>query len=209
MDSIVHDILSHLEKRFGAHRVSVIPAKNEEDIDLIRLDLELRFPVTVVMTYRLSNYKMEVPENFKERSFNEIYFCLPSYWDWNALEDEKFSWPFKWIQKLAKHVVEKNTWYGPGHTFANGNPPESLSSSMKPNHLMLVDPILLEDYLQPIETPEKKVHFLGITPLFEREFDQKNSKGYHKFIRKYRNANGNELVDDFRESVLKKRFRLF
>ena len=203
------DILPHLEERFGAHRVQLIPAENGDEIDLIRLELEVRFPVTVIMTYGLSNFRMEVPEKWEGRNYNEIYFCLPSYWDWNALSDEAFSWPFTWIQKLAKHVVDKNTWYSPGHTFANGNPPQPLSSKMKPNHLILVDPILLEDYLQPIETPDKTIHFLGITPLYENEFDSKMHRGYYKFIRKYRGANGTELIDDFRQSILKKRFRFF
>ncbi len=203
------DILPHLENRFGEHRVSVIPAQETDEIDLIRLDLEVRFPVTVIMTYGLSNYAMEVPEKFAGRNFNEIYFCLPSYWDWKDLSNEKFAWPFEWLQKLSKHLIDKETWYGPGHTFANGNPPQALSSTMKQNHLLLVDPILLEDHLQPLETSEKSVHFLGVTPIFENEFDFKMAKGYYKFIRKYRGANATELVDDFRESILKKRFRFF
>ena len=203
------DIIPHLEERFGEHRVSVLPAQGADDIDLIRLDLEVRFPVTVVMTYGLSNYNMNVPEKWSGRNHNELYFCLPSYWDWNRLNDEKFAWPFTWLQKLVKHVVDNETWYGPGHTFENGNPPQHLSSTMHSDHLILVDPILLEDYLLPLETPEKTVHFLGVTPIFENEFDFKMAKGYHKFIRKYRGSNGTELIDDFRESVLKKRFRFF
>ena len=208
MEDLLVDIL---EKRFGEHRVAAFlpPQHGENTIDLLKIDLEVRFPVTVIMTNGLSAYNMPVPEKKAEHSNVELYFCLPSYWDLDDLSNPNFSWPFALLDRLSNHLLDKSTWYGVGHTFANGNPPQALSEKLKANHLLLTEPILLEEHLQPIVTPDKSIHFLAITPIFEQEFDYKNSKGYFKFMRKYRSKNHNELVDDFRQSCLKSRFRIF
>lgn len=197
-----------LSDRFGAHRVNSLEPKKKGDIELLKIDLELRSPVTVIMTNGLSNYEMPVPEKFSKRAFNELYFCLPSYWELDS-EEERFQWPLDWIKKLGKHLIDKKTWYGPGHTFSNGEPSKAFSSTMKSNHLILVDPIFLEEHLQPLALPDKTIHFLAIVPLFENEFDYKMSKGYFKFIRKFRVKNNDELLDDFRESNMKLKFRIF
>ena len=198
-----------LESQIGEHRVHSFSSGSEDYIDLLLLDIETKVPIKILITDGLSEYKMPVPEKHKGREFNEIYFALPSYWEIEEKENPLMRWPIDQIQKLAKHVVENETWYGPGHTFSHGNPPAPLSENMKQNHLVLTEPILLEDLFQPITLNEKTIHFLAIVPLFEDEFDRKMSSGYFKFIRKFRAKNGNEVLDDFRTSIYKNRWRIF
>ena len=50
-----------LIKRFGEHRVSEVKVE-EGEMPLLLLDLELKSPVTVLVTNGLSNIKMPVPE---------------------------------------------------------------------------------------------------------------------------------------------------
>lgn len=197
-----------LENKFGEHRVHDFPLKSEEHIELLEINLELRSPTTLLMTNGLSNYNMPVPEKFKDYKNIELYFCLPSYWEVHK-DDEKFNWPYTQIQKLATHLLDKQTWYGAGHTFSNGNPPEAFSETMKQNYLLLAAPIMLEEHLQPVIINNKEVHFLAIVPIYEDEFEYKMGKGYFKFIRKYRAKNNDELLDDFRLSVRKNKFRIF
>lgn len=196
-----------LGDRIGEHRVHELPDPSGENIDLLLLDIESKVPIRVLMTDGLSNYKMPVPEKFDDRSFNEIYFALPSYWDLEDTENPQMNWPIQKLRKLANHVIEKNTWYGPGHTFSNGTPPEPLSSTMSQEHLLLTDPIILEDILQPLSVDIKEVFFLAIVPIFYQEFERKQHKGYFKFIRKFRSQNGNEILDDYRESIYKSRWK--
>lgn len=198
-----------LESQIGEHRVHSFSNGSEDYIDLLLLDIETKVPIKILITDGLSEYKMPVPEKHKGREFNEIYFALPSYWEIEEKENPLMRWPIDQIEKLAKHVVENETWYGPGHTFSNGNPPAPLSENMKQNHLVLTEPILLEDLFQPITLNEKTIHFLAIVPLFEDEFDRKMSSGYFKFVRKFRAKNGNEVLDDFRTSIYKNRWRIF
>ena len=81
------DLQAALSNRFGEHLVSILPTK-EGEMSLLVLDIELNSPVTLIMTNGLSAYKMPVHEKMKGREFNELYFCLPSYWKWEELDNE-------------------------------------------------------------------------------------------------------------------------
>lgn len=196
-----------LAKRFGAHRVMDVPTA-EGEMPLIMLDLELRSPVSVLMTNGLSDYKMPVPEKVEGREYNELFFCLPSYWEWEDMDNPRTNWIFHWIQRLSKHVVEKNTWFGHGHTMPCGANMESLSETMTQNHFFLSDPILLENELAPITVDGREIYFLGIIPIFSDEMDYKQSKGTFKLLQKLRNKGVTEQLDDFRATILKRNWKL-
>lgn len=195
-----------LQARFGDHRVSDLPVK-EGEIPLLIMDLELKTPVTVIMTNGLSNYYMPVPEKLAGEEYNELYFCLPSYWDWDDTSNPNMNWVFDWIQRLAKYVVEKETWFGHGHTMPCGSDAKSLSETMKQNHFFLTHPMLLENELQTVQIGDKTIHFLAIVPVFLKEFEFKQSRGTFKFMRKLINKGVTEKLDDFRDSVTKNKWR--
>ncbi|RFC55554.1 suppressor of fused domain protein [Brumimicrobium aurantiacum] len=196
-----------LSNRFGEHRVHDYIESEDRYIDLLQIDLEKKFPVTIICTHGLSDYEMPVIERYKDRKFTELFFCLPGYWDLNDKENPNMMWPLEVIQKLTKNVIENKTWYGPGHTIANGNPSVEISETMKQDHFLLADPIEFEDYLAPINIDGKTVHFLAIIPLFHKEYEQKTHKGYRKWIKKFRSRNGNEILDDYRKSIYKSRWK--
>ncbi len=197
----------HLIKRFGEHRVSEIPVK-ENEVPLLILDLELKSPVTVILTNGLRAYKMPVDEKWKGREYNELYFCLPSYWEWEDTDNTSMNWVFYWIQRLSKFVVENKTWFGHGHTMPCGKDLNPLSPTMKQNHFMLSDPLFLEEEMVSIQLVDKEVHFLSIIPLFKDEFDYKQSRGTFKFMQKLANSSITEKLDDYRGSALKRSWRL-
>jgi hypothetical protein len=196
-----------LANRFGEHRVSEVPTL-EGEMPLLALDLELSTPVTVIITNGLSDYQMPVPEKVAGREFNEIYFCLPSYWEWEELENPRMNWIFPWIQRLAKYVVDKQTWFGAGHTLPCGKEMQELSETMRQNHFFLSDPILLEQQLAPIEVDGKIIYMLAIIPIFPDEMDYKQGKGTFKFLQKLSNQGVTEKLDDFRSTILKSKWRL-
>lgn len=193
-------------QRFGEHRVIEIPVK-EGEMPLLALNLESRSAVTVIMTNGLSEFKMNVPEAVKGLEYNELFFCLPSYWEWQDLENPNMNWIFPWIQRLAKHVVEKNSWFGHGHTMPCGKEMKSLSETMLQNHFILSNPVLLEKELMPIQLIDKNIQFLGIIPIFGEEMDYKQGKGTLKLMKKLQSRGVNELLDDYRSSVLKSNWR--
>ena len=196
---------SELIKRFGEERVVDLPVE-EGEMPLLMLDLESKTPVQVLMTNGLSNYKMPVHEKEVGKEYNELCFCLPGYWEWEDRSNPNTSWIFPWIQRLAKYVQENNTWFGHGHTMPCGKEMQPLSPTMKQNHFILVNPMLLEREMAPVQTDGKEVNFLFIVPIFGDEMDYKQGKGTQKLLTKFINKGITEELDDFRGNALKRRW---
>lgn len=197
-----------LTNKFGSDSIKEMPVK-EGEVPLILLDIHARTEVKVLMTNGLSQYQMPVPEKEAGTEYKELYFCLPSYWDLDDVDNPKMNWVFHWIQRLAKHVTKKETWYSHGHTMPCGKEKKQLSDSMKQNHFILLDPMFLENELAPIEVDGKKIHFLSIVPIFEDEFLFKYGKGTKKFLGRFTVKGNTEKLDDFRETVMRSRWRIF
>jgi hypothetical protein len=196
-----------LGERFGEHRVDSVTTELTE-FPLLLLDLEQKSPVKVLMTNGLSNFAMPVPEKHLDQCHIELYFCLPSYWSLDDLSDLKSNWVFSWIGRLASYIVEKNTWFGHGHTMPCGREMNPLSETMRQNHFFLSDPMLLERELSPLNISEKQVHFLAIIPIFPDEMDYKQGKGTFKFQYKLIQHGVTEKLDDYRGTVLRSKWRL-
>jgi hypothetical protein len=197
-------VKNELIKRFGEQHVSDVPVK-EGEIPLLLIDLDLGSKVRVLVTNGLHEYKMPVPESEIGKEFNEIYFCLPSYWEPEDLENPRMNWIYYWIQRIAKYVQEKEMWFGHGHTMPCGKDAQPLSETMKQNYFMLTDPILLEQQLLPILVEEKEVRFLAIMPIFEKEFTYKRGKTTRKLMKRFSANRVDEKLDDFRENVMRSR----
>lgn len=203
--------MSELKKgfidRFGDHRVLDAPI-GDGDCPLLILDLELKSPVTVMVTDGLREYKMPVHEKYKGKEFNELYFCLPSYWEWEDTLNPRMNWTFHWIQRLVKHVVEKETWYGHGHTIPCGADAKKISETMHQDHFILSDPILLQREMKPMKDGAKTINFLSIIPIFQKELEYKMSRGTLKLFSRFLNNGVSEKLDDFRGSVMTRKWRL-
>lgn len=175
---------------------------------LFLIDIDARTKFQVLMTSGLSDYEMPVPEKEIGKEFRELYFCLPNYWEIDETDNPRMNWVLYWIQRLSKYVVEKETWFGNGHTMPCGKEKQPLSDSMKQDHFILLDPIILENKLAPLKVDGKTIHFLSIVPIFEAELNYKLAKGTKKFRNKFIRAGNNEKLDDFRVSVIRNRWRI-
>ena len=202
------DIRKALVDRFGEKKVSIVPSViNGEELFLIDLNDEKR--VRILMTKGFSDHSMGVPDRFQDRNRLELFFCLPTYMDIEDPNDPNSNWVFTWLSKIPKYVVENETWIGSGHTFSAGKNGESLSNTMKQDHLILLDPLLVAEELAPLQINDKMVHFLAIVPLFSDEWDYKQGKGTVKLIRKLISKGVTEKLDDFRTTVLKGKWRIW
>lgn len=197
-----------LINRFGSDRVQSIPV-GENECPLLLLEIQARTSVRVLMTNGLSNYKMPVAEKEIGFEHNELYFCLPTYWELDDLDNPRMNWVFEWIQRLAAYVQEKNTWFAHGHTMPCGKEKQPLSETMKQNNFLLIRPLFLEDQLKAIKLDDKTVHFLAIVPIFESELSYKMGKGTFKFIEKFARQGNSEKLDDFRAPTNLSRLSMF
>lgn len=189
-------------KNFEVKRIKETP-----NFNLIEIPIPEK-RVTLWMTDGLSTYNMPVPEKHEDENFVELYFCLPSYWDLQE-PNPNFTWPLEWLEKLGNHAINKQTWFGHGHTIQCYSDFSPLSSSLKANHFFMVRPVLLEEELENINIGSKKITPLGIIPIFGEEMDFKQAKGTLKFLKRLIHKNVDEKLDDFRESTMKGRIRLF
>lgn len=193
---------SNLSKRFGE---SIQPLKNSYGEFLY---VKLKNGSSILLTTGLSDFKMPVHEKHRGEEYAELYFYLPSYWEFEDSENPKFSWVFSWLVRLKNYVINNNTWFGHGHTMPCGKEMNSLSESMLQNHFILSEPIDLETELSPIIDEEKTIHFLAIIPIFPDEMDFKQGKGTFKLMEKFRQYNVTEKLDDYRKTILKSRWNI-
>lgn len=200
--------LQQLQERFGAAQVRVLAPRTTDNTEMILISLQRRSKIHILMSSGLSDYCMPVDEKNKGFEFNEIYFCLPSHWDEDLSENSNFYWAFHWLQRLVKFVTERNTWFGVGHTIPCGNPPLPLSSTMKQNFFLFLEPQFLKEELTPIELADKTIHFLAIQPIFEIEFDYKMDKGIYKLRKRMDRHDITELLDEYRVTALHRKWGL-
>ncbi|MFY7669360.1 MAG: suppressor of fused domain protein [Crocinitomicaceae bacterium] len=163
----------------------------------------------ILIATGLSEFQMNVHEKHIGEEFNELYFYLPSYWDLNDTENTSMNWVFIWLEKLKKHVISKNSWFGNGHTIATGKSLVPLSDKMLQNHFILAHPMELSKELASIKLEDKTIHFLAVIPIFEDEMDYKQGKGTAKLFKKFEQANVTEKLDEFRKTVLRNRWNFF
>ncbi|MBW7869056.1 MAG: suppressor of fused domain protein [Brumimicrobium sp.] len=189
-----------LKEKFGEHRVKEFITEDEMYIPLLEITIQTNLTFRVIVTNGMSDYKMPIPNHLKtvnERVYNELFICLPEYWDFT---DENRKWPIETLQKLAKNVIEKETWYGPGHTIANGNPTKPISNLMEQEYFLLADPIYLEEFMKPLQLNDKKIYFLAVIPLLMSEYDLLVYKAYPKWLQKFKSGRGNEIIDEYKKT---------
>ena len=165
--------------------------------------------VNVLMTNGLSEIEMNTTEKSKDKRYIELFFCIPNYWEIDELEASEYNWVYTWLSKLKEYIKTKNQWIGDGHTIYCGDSHCYLSSDLKLNHLFVIDPILLENELPPVEKNNKKIHFLSVLPIFGDEMDYKQGKGTLKLKRKLLKQGVTEKLDEYRQSSLKNRWKFY
>jgi hypothetical protein len=203
-----------LENRFGKENVNEFYFKNTDNPELLAypfivIDIQMRSKIKVLMTNGLSTYKMPVLDKFIGKEHNELYFCLPSYWDLKDLNNPNVNWVFGALFRLQKHVQDKKSWFGVGHTIPFSNPLAEISEKMKEKYFFLDEPIFLKNELNSLKQNDKTIHFLAVIPIFEDELDYKLGKTTFKLQKKMQQQNVSELLDDYRCSVLKSKWRFW
>lgn len=198
-----------LNDRVGEHRVQLMENPVHPQQKLFVLYLELHVPLTIIMTSELSEYRMPVTEKWIGREHNEIFFALPAYWDLNDKDNATLTALFDWIYRLEDFVTSKNKWFGPGHSVPCGNPSEPISSLLKQDNFMLINPMFLESLFQPLKVDGKTIYLLAIVPVFSDELEYKMTKGTHKFLRRFYQKKFDERIDEFRVSMMNSRFKLW
>ena len=160
----------------------------------------------IYLTDGLSDKTMDVPEKWRYQQRIELYICLPDY-TLPVSSEATSPWLLDYLLRIAEYFTSNDTWFGPGHTFPLKKEDADLTGDY--HALMLLEPIWLKEDLKPFSTHESTIHFLGLAPLFKREFEKKQQKGYIQLYQRLTDSGVSERIDDYRESLFKRKFIFF
>jgi len=150
----------------------------------------------------------------------ELYFFLPSYWD---LNQENQKWPVSVLKRLIDGQKNLKAWFGPGDTLAahtktvvsddlidndlkiDGNN-KAINSKFKHTYFILTEPIKAEPYLNSVMKEDEQHDWLAIVPIFEEEFNFKESRSALELMMKFEKNNVSEELDEHRSVVASKKF---
>lgn len=171
--------------------------------DIIRFDVEyLGKKYFTICTSGLWNYTMPVSEKYKGKEHIEICFCVEADWDF---EDSEHQWPIDKLILLGNYLLERQTWFGAGHTIPNGNPPQPLSKTVTQDYFFFDEATFLHQLFNSFYVEEKLVHFLFVIPITKDELAYKQKKNTFGFKKKLASKNVHEVIEEFRpSSVVKK-----
>ena len=154
--------------------------------------------------------------------FVELYFLLPAYW---KLEEENQQWPLGILKRLMNAPQEKGVWFGPGDTFVanrqlkqnrgeakeidaqelnNNLKAAPINETFQQNHIILNEPLAAQTFIENWEA--KDIHFLSLIPIFQKEFEYKQSRSAYELFDHFIKKNVTELIDEYRKEAVKKRF---
>jgi hypothetical protein len=205
-DNIEH-ISNHIEQYIG----KIATVWHEIISDLVHVDVHwvqptLERPYHTLVTSGMSDKPMTVPNGAEEFRYAEVMLCLPDDWPISeeAFKDERNYWPVRLLKATARFPHEYDTWVCFGHTVTNGNPPEPYHPSAKFDGILLSVPMLVEKEFWTLDTPEKKIRFYSIIPLYSQEMDFKVKQGADTLIDKLCELEISELLNIKRKNVCKR-----
>jgi hypothetical protein len=157
----------------------------------------MRNPIWQVLgTEGMSSRPAPVPKGAEAYQFAELNMFLPLDWPLtaDALNDPQWSWPVRWLSRLANSPVDERSWQsGPAGFFANGEPPEPLGSNTHLSCFLLMAAGAKRGWLS--RSDGSQVVFFTLFPIYREERDLAQRAGVAHLMELLR-ASGLELTLD-------------
>jgi len=190
-DTVIHEIVSDIV-HIDIH--CVMPGKGRNFITLV--------------TSGMSDKSMITPDEAREFRYAELFTYLPPDWpmDRKSQQREEFYWPVRLLSDLAKlpHLLE--TWFGPGHTIANGEPPLPFAANTRMCGSLLLDPVFEQKGFSKLTvSPEKTVNYLLVFPIYREEMLTAINFGTDMLVERFEMKRVSPILDVCRENVFKPR----
>ena len=206
-------IESHITKHIGA------PATVFHEIisDLVHIDVHIVAPrpgrnFYTLVTSGMSARAMKVPPGVEDFSYAELAISLPPSWPLTQedFKDPRNYWPVRLLKMLARMPHEYDTWLCASHTVPNGQPPEPYAANTRLCCAMIAPVVMAPvEFNSLVVSPEMKIRFYGVVPLYKEEMDLKLKDGADAIFDRFDRFKVSELLDINRRNVAKKWFGLF
>ena len=172
----------------------IVPSGHPITVHVIRASGKQKH--LTLFTTGLSSAKMNVPDGFEKFALAELFIQLPGNWKFKS-SDPRWSWPLKWLRRIAKYPHDNNVSLGgPVTIIANNVPPEPLGPNTKLTSLML----FAEKSFQ--RSDGEIVHLFRISPIHSDERELEMKKGAAALMRAFDRNNVPFVVDLQRPSVV-------
>jgi hypothetical protein len=198
-EEIVAYLTKHLGKPDKNALVEIVPVSDELSVAIHVVRPTRKRPRLTLFTTGMSALAMDVPDEAEEYRYTELILHLPPQWplDEKALEDPNNFWPFEWLRLLAYFPHENETWFEPGQTVSNEEPPKPLA----PGTALSCFTFLPTDF-EPLSTTDgRRVSFLEVFPLYQEERELVEKKGLAPLLRLLDKHHIGRTVDVTRKNV--------
>jgi hypothetical protein len=197
--------LEQLNKRFPTSNFDVL--NENSSFSIIRFDIEFRGKkYWVVSTNGLWKYTMPVSPKYAGKEHVELCVCVEEDWDFS---DKEHLWPAEKLAWLGNYMLEKQSWFGEGHTIPNGKPPQAISVTITQDHFYFDEATFMHESFKPFYVEDTLVNFLFLIPITKDELDYKNKKSTFNFKRKIADKGIHEVVEEFRPSLIDRKWRFW
>ena len=198
-------IQAHIEKHFGENQ-NVFHEIVSPDIhvDVVIIEPTAEHNYYILVTMGMGAHKMNVPKELKEHNLEkaELIICLPPDWKMTeeAMKDEIWYWPLRWLKIMARLPLDQNTWLGWGHTVPSEGP---FARNAQFTAILLLSPGAFGGAACECELPDgSRVNFYQMIPLYEEETQYKLKTDVKQLLELF-NDESLECVNLNRENVCK------
>ncbi|MGL6225057.1 MAG: suppressor of fused domain protein [Thermoguttaceae bacterium] len=205
----IEAILDHISR----HINGPFSAFHELVSHLVHIDIHLvkptdKFPFFLLVTSGMSDLPMPVPKELHEFRFAELCIALPPDWQLSeeSLMDERYYWPIRWLEILARFPHEYDTYFLRSHTIGGSNDDMNYSQDVGFNGMVFVSPFELPDEFATLTQQDgSKIHFLQLLPLYPEEIQYKRKYGIEALLGEFAKHQLSLVVDVNRPNVGKRK----
>jgi len=204
-----NDIAGHIEKRIGpVHNNFREIVSDDLQIDVYHVKSTLFRRYEVLVTSGMSAKPMAVPPESREARFAEVLAVLPRGWPLtkSSFDDERNYWPIRLLKTLARYPHHAKTWFGFGHTMANGASELDTKPYAEGTRLcaaILLPPASLGEAAWTCRRPDgEEVFFWAAVPLHMDELKFKLANGVDPLLELFDRHRVSDRIDPLRPSVV-------
>ena len=177
----------HIEKYFGKYE-NVMHELMSPDvhIDICVIPPRAEHEYYTLVTMGMGAAKMPVPEGYEDLARAELLINLPADWrlDEEALKDEKWYWPIRFLKFMARAPLGGDVYHAWGSTMEFDDI-ASFDESTKLCAAITLSPGVFGEPSYECKLPNgETVNFYQAIPLYKEELDYKVEHGVDKLLEK-------------------------
>lgn len=147
---------------------------------------------SVLATIGMCELAQPVPPEFVEYERCELYYCVREPSERHRVL----------LRHLAKFPFQDSRWFGHGHTWQNGVPPEPLFVQSQLCAVLLLDPMIASAraVCERMEVAERRLKMLWVVPIATAELELVRSGGFGTLLDLFDEHQHPALLDEKRVS---------